>query len=345
MMLLKRFFLPVLFLILPVILALGCATLQPGDIPAESRWETPKPLNLEISADVYQIRLDLLRERIDARTSTVIVASGSYKQQSEEFVSQHYLGAYIGNGFFLDVNGNIAIDVIRLLGFDEAYAFKLHRTESGVLDVPREAEREGKTITLTAGSLIASSVTTRIEEDGYSIKTSDFFSPDKIVFSDNKIEYIPSGLFSMFRTDSIQQEGSLARSSTNFRIEQIDENRLNVNGSCEIIREANKIVLMSRGFPLITMVKSGDRYVFFRSNSYGSWIEKLPDKIRISDNGSITEYSYTVEAQPVKQQPPRRERAEESGQPAKRAKSGRLKTEKRVERNTSRDASSPLPPN
>jgi hypothetical protein len=325
----------------------GCATLQPGDIPDESLWEKPDPLVMEMAVDVIQLRLDLLREKSAARTSTIVTTDGSYKQPGD-FVPHHYLGIYVGGGLFLDINGSVGVDIIRLLGFDGAYAFKLHRTTKGALDAPGEVRREGKTITVNEGGWASDDIVIQTTDEGFTMKTSRFFDPDKIVFDENKIEYIPSGLFSNFRGSSIEQDGDITRGSTNYRVERIDENRLNLNGSYEIIREENKIILKGRGDPLAIIVKSGDRYVFFRSESYGSWVEKLGDnKIRISDNGVITEYTYEVETRPVKQpsKPPEAPESRVEDQPTSRAKTGREKIEKRMDRKTRREASSPPPPN
>ncbi|MDR1932875.1 MAG: hypothetical protein LBQ57_08670 [Spirochaetales bacterium] len=331
------------FLMLPALLA-GCATLGPGDIPAQSEWESPEPFTLEMGADVFQLRLDLVREKQTAVASTITISDGSYKRR-DEFVPYHYLGTYIGNGLFLDINGNITVDIIRLLGFDSVYGFRLHRTERGALDAPAEMSREGAKITIDEGNWGSDAIVAEMSGDGFTVKTSSFFSPDKIEDSGDRIDFIPSGLFSEFRTASIVQDDAVTRGSTSYRVEQLDENTLSLNNLYRIIREDDRILLKGRGGTLLmTIVKSGDRYVYFRSDSYGSWIEKLPGVIRISDNGSITEYTYEVDAQPFKQQSPRRQDAEED-QRSSRAKAGRVKTEKRVERNTRRDASSSLPPN
>jgi hypothetical protein len=324
----------------------GCATLQPGDIPEESLWEKPEPLVMEMTADVIQLRLDLLREKSASKSSTVLTTDGSYKQPGD-FIPQHYLGTYVGSGLFLDINGNVGVDIIRLLGFDTAHTFKLHRTRKGSLDAPSEVSREGTTITVNEGGWASDDIVIEAGKEGFAMKTSRLFPPDKIVFGDKRIEYIPSGFFSNFRTSSIEQDGNMTRGSTNYRVEQIDGNRLNLNSSHEIIREENRIILKGRGAPIAIIVKAGDRYVFFRSESYGSWVEKLPDnKIRISDNGVITEYTYEVEEQPVK--PPRKTAEKEKqakSQPTSRAKTGREKTEKRMDRKTRREANSPPPPN
>jgi hypothetical protein len=323
----------------------GCATLQPGDIPEESLWEKPEPLVMEMTADVIQLRLDLLREKSAAQTSTIVTTDGSYKQPGE-LVPHHYLGTYAGSGLFLDINGSVSVDIIRLLGFDQAYAFKLHRTRKGALDAPGEVSRNGKTITVNEGGWVSEDILIQTTDEGFTMKTSRFFDPDKIVFGDDQIKYIPSGFFSGFRASSIQGDRNMTRGSTSYRVERIEENRLGLNGSHEIIREDNKIILRGRGDPLITIVKSKDRYVFFRSESYGSWVEKLPDnRILISDNGAITEYSYEVEGQPVKQPRTTEESGEGETQPTSRKKPGREKTEKRMDRKTRREASSPPPPN
>jgi hypothetical protein len=334
-------------MLLPALLLLSCETLQPGDIPPESAWEEPEPLRLEMNVDVFQIRLDLLREvrdTSDSGTATIVISDGSY-QRSERLIPYHYLGTYIGNGLFLDINGNVAVDIIRLFGFDEAYSFTLRKIQDGAFDGPQDASRTGRTITINEGGWADSDIVMQIEDGGFSLKTSSLFPPDKITSEGEKLEYIPSGFFSEFRKASIRQDGNITRASTGYRIEQKDENRLDLNGSHEIIREGNKIIMKGRGRPVFTMVKTENRYVFFRSESYGSWIEKLPDRIRISDNGSITEYAYETESREVKQQPARRNQGEEGAPPAKRAKSGRVKTDKRVDRNTNREASSPLQPN
>ena len=344
-------------LLAAALLACGCASLKKGDIPPESQWEKTQPLTLEMTADIFQVRLDLFREKevnpfstgasasTQAGSSSVTTVPGTYKSKSD-LVPHHYLGTYIGSGLFIDINGNIGVDIIRLFGLDTAKAFKLHRTQKGNIDAPAEVSRESDTITINDGEWKSDDVVTKIENEGLSIRTSRFFSPDKIVFGKNKIEFIPSGLLSGLRTSYVQQDGDFTRGSTTYRVEMTDENKINLNGAYEIIREENKIIIKSRNnsSPLYTIVKTGNRYVFFRSESYGSWIQMTDDaKITISNSGSITEYACEIRGLQLK----RADKAEEPA-PQKRtskAKKGRVKTEKKVDKNTNRDESSPLPPN
>ena len=113
-------------------------------------------------------------------------------------------------------------------------------------------------------------------------------------------------------------------------MELTDENTLNLNGSHKIIHEGNKIILKGRSATLLTIVKSGDRYVFFSSESYGSWIEKLPDKIVICDRGVMTEYAYEVEAPAAMEPQKTEEKQTATERPAGKRKPGREKIEKRA---------------
>ncbi|MDR1316127.1 MAG: hypothetical protein LBK13_04560 [Spirochaetales bacterium] len=336
------------FVVLSALLSGSCASLQPGDIPPQSAWEEPQPLRVEMDIDVFQMRLDLLRESKDAAAAgsgSLTVTDGS-NTRNDRLVPYHYLGTYIGNGLFLDINGNVVVDIIRLLGFDEAYSFKLSKVKSGALiDAPQEISKAGRTITLNEGGWVDSDIVVQIEDEGLSLKNSMLFPPDKIASVDKRLEYLPSGLFSEFRKATIEQDGDITRGSTGYRVQKKSDDHLDLNGSYEIIRENDKIILQGMGNPIFTIVKSGDRYVFFRSQSYGSWIEKLPDRIRISDNGSITEYVYEIGTRPEKQPSARQQQSEERSQPVKRAKRGRVKTDTRVDRNTSREASPSLQPN
>jgi hypothetical protein len=282
-------------------LGFGCSTLKPGDIPDQSQWEEPEPLSANIGVDIFQFRLDLLRERRDdtASTTTVLITEeGTYKEK-EDFISHHYLGVYVGNGLFIDINGNVGIDIIRLFGLDSLKGFRLRKSSGNSLYTTEEFRREGNTITIKEGGWGGDEIVCKINDNSFSLRSGDFFSPDEIVQKDQRIDFIPSGLLSAFRKATIRQTGNRIYSSTNYRVEQPESDRINLNSSHEIIREKDRILFTGRGRILMTIVKSGNRYIFFRSKSYGSWVEKLPDKIRIYDQGSLTEYTCEPDEEPA----------------------------------------------
>jgi hypothetical protein len=273
----------------------GCSTLKPGDIPDQSQWEEPEPLSAGIGIDLFQFRIDIFRERKDAMTSTVLInEDGTYKRK-DDMVPHHYLGVYLGGGLFIDINGNVGVDIIRLFGFDTVKGFRMRKTLNGSLDAAEEFSRDGNTITIKEGGWGGGEIVSSINDNSFFVGSGTFFSPDEIIQKDQQIDFIPSGLFSSFRKANIRQSENMVYSSTNYRLEQSEPGKINLNATHEIIREKDRILFNGRGRTIMTIVKSGDRYVFFRSESYGSWIEKLPDKIRIYDNGSLTEYTYELD--------------------------------------------------
>jgi hypothetical protein len=276
-------------------LGFGCSTLKPGDIPDQSQWEEPQPLSANISADLFQFRLDLFREKNNAATSTILITGDGTYKETDDLVPHHYLGIYAGNGLFIDINGNVGIDIIRLFGFDALRGFRLRKSLEGSSRTAEEFSRDGNVITIKEGGWGGDEIISRINDNSISLGAGGFFSPAEIVQKDQQIDFIPSGLFSSFRKANIRQAENRIYSSTNYRVEQPEPDRINLNSTHEIIREKDRILLNGRGRTLMTIVKSGNRYVFFRSESYGSWIEKLPDKIRIYDNGSLTEYTYEAD--------------------------------------------------
>ncbi|MDR2588326.1 MAG: hypothetical protein LBC67_02760 [Spirochaetales bacterium] len=278
-------------------LAAGCATLEKGAIPEESLWEEPEPLEAGLATDIFQLRLDLVRERGGAAssstTSTILVQNdGTYKTEGA-YVPHNYLGVYIGNGLFIDINGNIGVDLIRLFGFDRKRSFRLTRTRKGSLDAAQEYIRDGNSVIIKKGGWGSGELKCTISPEGISLSSSTpFFSPDQIRREEEGLSFVPSGLFSNFRSSSIKEAGGLFHTSTTCSLESLGPDNFNVNSTHEIIREKNKILIRTRARTLFTMVKSGDRYVFFISQSQGSWVEKKGNKLIISDSGSLTEYEF-----------------------------------------------------
>lgn len=110
----------IFFLALTVLLLPGCATLDKTAL-SELQRVPFEPLALQPSFDVYEIRLDLIREK---DTPMLSDSTGT-----EEELSYRTLGFYLGNGLFYDLNNNLSLLVPDLFQIDPAANFTIEEKD------------------------------------------------------------------------------------------------------------------------------------------------------------------------------------------------------------------------
>lgn len=280
-----------LFLLLPV-LFIGCATLKPGDIPDPAFRVRPEEPRAELALDFFQFRLDIARKKIESEGMAIMVnRDGTYKMLTDD-VPHHYLGVYLGNGIFTDLNGNLSVDIVRLLGFDAAPSFRLRRISDGPAEGADEYIKDGDTLTIRQGS---KKVVVAIEENKVSVTTGRYYAPAEITREDGELRMTPTGMFTEFRKSFLRKSGDMFRASSGYRVERDPSGIILLDGTHSVAREGDSILYRAGGRTLLTMVRSENRYAFFRSDKHGFFIDRLPDRIRIHLSGGVTEYSYTLD--------------------------------------------------
>ncbi|MEE4176195.1 MAG: hypothetical protein V2I46_01665 [Bacteroides sp.] len=116
----KTFRQGVFFLALTVLFLPGCATLDKAAL-SELQRVPFEPLALQPSFDVYQIRLDLIRE-----TDRAVLPDSTVTEEEESYRT---LGFYLGNGLFYDLNKNLSLLIPDLFQVDPAASFTIQETD------------------------------------------------------------------------------------------------------------------------------------------------------------------------------------------------------------------------
>lgn len=97
----------------------SCATLNIQEIRNLERSPF-EPLQLQPGSEVNHLRIDLIRQTTSEQEpfdSTSSIKESPY----------HYLGFELGNGLFIDLNGNLCLKVSYLLGFSTDSDFEIHQ--------------------------------------------------------------------------------------------------------------------------------------------------------------------------------------------------------------------------
>jgi hypothetical protein len=284
--------LPAVAVLAAVHLLFSCATLKPGDIPEPALRREPEPPKAALSHDIFLLRIDLTRDTMGGKEDNRMINKDGTFKPLDEFVPYNYLGVYLGNGFFMDLNGNLAIDIFKLIGLQENEYFSLQQVSAGSLDGALHYKKAGGEVVIIEARTSGKKIKAKIEETRVEIEASRFFAPLEISWSEREIWMHPVGLISELKNRIITKQGDLFLFGTGFRVEQMGPEEILLNNTHRITREGNEIRYSTGNRTLLTMVRSENRFVFFRSPDYGFYIEKLSDKVRIVRNGVETVYTF-----------------------------------------------------
>lgn len=98
----------------------GCATLDKAALRDLERVPF-EPLSLQPSFDIYEMRIDIEREKKMERAP-----DSTYSEEEESYQT---LGFYLGNGLFFDLNRNLSLLVPDLLGVGTADQFVIRELD------------------------------------------------------------------------------------------------------------------------------------------------------------------------------------------------------------------------
>ena len=246
----------ILLLALVVLFLPGCATLDKAALDGLQRVPF-EPLALQPSFDIYEIRLDVIREKEHVNLSDSTV--------SEEDQTYRTLGFYLGNGLFYDLNRNLSLLVPDLYQLDPTASFTIkesdyrsfqdmiYRREPGTYSIEypglirwvRKADLEVTDSTLTFKRGILGK---------YTLSWTDSTLQHKGLIFSTKILPEPGGFYvpTLFFRRHFSQEG-----------QEIDLDR-----EYRIVRENDAILIYKRGWlgrykHKLTMVRSySDWYIY-----------------------------------------------------------------------------------
>jgi len=115
------------------IIAIGCATLDKSSIKNLDQ-QTFQPSSLQVDCDLYDMRIDLILQSEGDDDSTGLCTEVAY----------HSVGFKLGNGLFIDLNGNISLLITDLFEIHRHDDFTIHKQSTGFLNRSVEVYSKNK---------------------------------------------------------------------------------------------------------------------------------------------------------------------------------------------------------
>ena len=239
-----------LFLAMTVLFT-SCASVDKTRIPAGPDLQDPEPMEMRAGIEPYYQRVDIIRQQ-DCTTTTTVNADGSVSTQRNcTPVPYSPMGVFLGNGLFVDVRGNIAIDLVTVTGLRNLQKFTMSRDSSSWF----------------------SSQESRVSRDGNQIV---LFEPGIFLDDEVRIGITPRGLDLEDNVKLIQDANGIRyegmEKTTIFGIEiGNDPPEVTINskdslqaGPVKIVRASDESILVGR---IASFRKNGDQIVMESAGS------------------------------------------------------------------------------
>lgn len=276
-----------------IMLISACANLDPEDIPSDSEMIEPEELSPKLDYDLFLLRVDVDRHKIEKTERTTERTSRGNFQASNKTTTEKapysYMGINYGNGFFLDAHQNLCIDVIKLFKLDKLEYFKITKNTKGAFDSYYECIKDGSTYTIITKDPIKKEIKA-VLEDGEIIFND---SKEKLILEEEAISYIPKTMLGKIAAEKIQKEGNIVKLAGRYAYEvQPTDSKYNAGHSNTIFIDG-KILYCSKNNKkdhFLKMITTKDGYVFMESENKGFVIKKIDDEIIIKHEGKETRY-------------------------------------------------------
>jgi len=246
----------IFFYLLLVALLPGCATLDKTAIRDLNRVPL-EPIALQPSFDIYEMRLDIVREK-----KMEVNPDSSYSEEEETYQT---LGFYLGNALFYDLNKNISLLIPDLLGVGTSDQFLIRELNRGAF-TEKLYRREPEFFNIELVGLINWVYRTRLESTDTSLTVNrGLLRKYTLSWTDSTLRH--KGL--IFSTRILPQHGGFYVPQLIFRRNFFQNDQvIDLDNIYRIVHENNSIVVYRRawygGFkPLFTMVRSDyDIYIY-----------------------------------------------------------------------------------
>ncbi|HBS03441.1 MAG TPA: hypothetical protein DEA96_00645 [Leptospiraceae bacterium] len=150
----------------------SCTSLDQKMIPAGQELENAGPLEMRAGIEPYYQRIDIFRQQ-NCTTRTTTNADGTITTSREcTPVPYSPMGVFLGNGIFVDVRGNIAVDLVTVTGLRNNNKFTMRQELPGLFSSGESrVSRDGNTITIFEPGLFSDDeVIIKIRPDGLDLE-------------------------------------------------------------------------------------------------------------------------------------------------------------------------------
>jgi len=286
----------IFFLIGIILIFTSCYTLNVAEIRSNDNKIPIEGLDLKMSFEVYDLRIDFLRE---TTTQTVSAANGAVSSETVN-VPYHYFGVYLYEGVFLDLNNNLCFNVIDLIdstykkNFEVGMKNKLKQNTEYIYTV----KRRGNEVVCEYRNFLSNIRTfVNFQDSGIIIKGSGLRAKEKIKVKNDRLVYSTSGVFrNLSKVEIIKSKKGYKIPSFGRDLEylQIDQNTIVLDKNAIVKNYGDRIEFVYKGIfgssNKYILLKLKDGYIFHDKNNRGVRIKIDKNKIFVEKNGTLVRY-------------------------------------------------------
>ena len=279
----------IILIFLSMIIIIGCGTLDTSLTENNEIRLTLDPLALSMDTDIYQLRVDLLRNTMTAD------ANGKTSENAETIKSPyHSIGLRLGNGIFLDYNMNLTVDLIEYYNLDKEKLTLKRIEQTGIGKKTFLFEKDSDRMQITENTMIPRKSRIYVEENEIKITGGLFFTSLKITEKENLIKAVASGVV------NVPQSGMIVKDSeTEYRfpgldnliVDKISDNIINISDILNVNQFLHSIRLQNTGLTknegVYTFIKIENGFVFFNDTNEGIYAIKKDNTIFVYKNDSL----------------------------------------------------------
>lgn len=276
-----------------LILLSTCATLDRAFIDDESNRVELEDLKLEMDAEVFHFRADLIRQTTEENMTTVD-GTGAFATEEEEVeVPYHYVGVRFGNGLFLDYNQNLSVDLIEFFGLEDEDFKIIQKMNTGDIFNPGiEYARVGNSFTREEKILLGKKSTARLGENRIVVEEGLFKTEVEILLEEDKILCKPGGVFGFLGKAEIRKGDddnlSIPGLWKDAEFSRIDSNTIEMDKYFTIEKSGNEILINYKGLFGLSVtyhfIRTSTGFVFYDDNYLGVIALRDGDEIVVKRN-------------------------------------------------------------
>jgi hypothetical protein len=279
------------------LLLVGCASAPPA-LPDPTRQIDPDPFQVKADKEVFGLRVDLYRnERRGAGTTDLSGGNSTSSVPIIDAWDYALTGIDAGSGLFLDTNGNLAVDLVRL--YDIKPPFHIEETVAGLVPYKISYLFHGSTFQRTGGATDLPDQTVALSGDGFAVSTQQ--SKSSIYPDSNTLVYALGGfhltskvVLKQVSPERVELQGILGNASYIVR----NEYEVDLTNKFKL-EDSGKVLTITLGG---AMLGNGAAYRYVKTLE-GCWfadpkgntheISLVDNTITVSKNGKV-EKTYKI---------------------------------------------------
>lgn len=256
-----------------ILLNSACSTLNVATVNDPNKREGLQELQLSAGYDIYQLRVDLIRQ-------TTIDSDGDPCP-----MPYHYLGVNLGNGLFYDANNNLTLNLDQLPELRQGEDFTIRKRERGRWNRVETYRKHDQLFSRERNGLLSSNTEAHLGESTIVVDEGFLSAKQTIQVGENSIEY-KGGLAKATLTE--HADHILLKEFLHQDEYRQQENRIYLDRDYLVEDRGNVVeITQTRGLvqPSYYFIKVDNSYYFFNQRYRGVKITILGQEVLVEDNG------------------------------------------------------------